>query len=95
MWSLAHPQVRGALVCLVIAVVYLFLWPGRNDGERFKQLPLWKRIVLRWFHSLTWVLIAVACLLWSKLAAIAAALAYLVFMVTARLRNPDRATKRS
>jgi hypothetical protein len=86
MWSLANPQVRGALVCLVVAVVYIFLWPGRNDREHFHQLPLWRRIVLRWFHSLTWLLIAVACLLWSKLTAIIACIVYLVFMVTARLR---------
>jgi len=85
MGSLANPQVRGALICLVIAVVYIFLWPGRNDRERFRQLPLWRRIVLRWFHSLTWVLIGVACLLWSKLTAIAACIVYVVFLVTARL----------
>jgi hypothetical protein len=86
MWSLAYPNVRGALICLVIAVVYVFLWPGRNDRERFRQLPLWRRIVLRWFHSLTWVLIAVACLYWSKLTAILAAVVYVIFLVTARLR---------
>ena len=85
MWSLTNPQVRGALICLVIAVVYIFLWPGSNDRERFRQLPLWRRIVLRWFHSLTWVLIGVACLLWSKLTAIAACIVYVVFLVTARL----------
>ena len=90
MWSLANPQVRGALICLVIAVVYVFLWPGRNDPERMRQLPLWRRIVVRWFHSLTWALVAVACLLWSKLTAIAACLVYLVFMVTARMRAPSQ-----
>ena len=87
MWSLANPQVRGALVCLLVAVVYLFLWPGRNEREQFRQFPLWRRIVLRWFHSLTWLLIAVACLLWSKLTAIAAAVVYVVFLVTVRLRT--------
>jgi len=85
MWSLANPQVRGALVCLVIAVVYVFLWPGRNDRQGLRQLPWWRRIVVRWFHSLTWLLIGAACLLWSKLIAVAAAIVYLVFMVTARL----------
>jgi hypothetical protein len=90
MWSLANPQVRGALVCLVIAVVYVFLWPGRNDREGFQQLPLWRRIVVRWFHTLTWVLIGIACLLWSKLTAIVACIVYLVFIATARLRVPSQ-----
>jgi hypothetical protein len=89
MWSLANPQVRGALICLLIAVVYLFMWPGRKDPDRVRQLPLWRRMVLRWFHSLTWVLIAVACLLWSKLTAVVACIVYLVFLVTARLRTPS------
>ncbi|HEY6182175.1 MAG TPA: hypothetical protein VIW67_08015 [Terriglobales bacterium] len=86
MWSLAYPNVRGALICLVVAMVYIFLWPGRNNRELFRQFPLWRRVVLRWFHSLTWVLIAISCLLWSKLTAILAAVVYVIFLVTARLR---------
>jgi hypothetical protein len=90
MWSLANSQVRGALICLVIAVVYAFLWPGRKNPEYLQLLPLWRRVVVRWFHSLTWVLVAVACLIWSKLTAIAACLVYLVFLVTARMRTPSQ-----
>ena len=90
MWSLANPQVRAALICVVIAVVYIFIWPARKDPERFSQLPLWRRIVPRWFHSLTWLLIALACLLWSKLTAIAACAVYLLFVWTARERSLTR-----
>jgi hypothetical protein len=67
---------------MVIAAVYVYLWPGRKDPERVRQRPLWVQVVLRWFHSLTWVLIALACLLWSKVPAFAAFVVYLIFLLT-------------
>jgi hypothetical protein len=88
MWTLANPRLQAALVCLGIAIVYVFIWPGRKDPERFRQHPLWRQLVLRWFHSLTWVLIGAACLFWSKLWALAALVAYIIFMlVTLAERN--------
>jgi hypothetical protein len=87
MWSIANPRVPVAAVCLVIALVYMFLWPGRKNPERLQQSPFWQRIVLRWFHSLTWVFIAIACLLWSRLPAIAACAIYLIFMIAARKQS--------
>jgi hypothetical protein len=83
MWSLANPRVQAAIVCLLIAVVYLFLWPGRKHPERFRQRPFWRRTVLRWFHSLTWIFVALACLLWSRALAGVAFAVYLVFLITA------------
>jgi hypothetical protein len=86
MWTLANPQLRAAVICFVIAVVYIFMWPGRKDPERVRQLPFWRRLVLRWFHSLTWLLIASACLFWSKVPAIAACIVYLIFVWISRHR---------
>ena len=87
MWMLANSRVQAAVVCLVIALVYALVWPGRNDPERVQRRTLWARVVLRWFHSLTWVLIALACLFWNRVAAVAALVVYLIFLVAL---NRDR-----
>lgn len=91
MWTLSNPRVQAAIICTVIAILYIFIWPGRKDPEGFRRKPLWTQIVLRWFHSLTWVLIALAILMWSKIPAAAAFLVYLLFIFTmARERNTSR-----
>jgi len=79
MWTLANPRLQAAIVCLVIAIVYVFIWPGRKDPDR--QRPIWRKLVLRWFHSFTWILIGAACLLWSKTWALAALIVYAIFML--------------
>ena len=75
------------LICLVIAVFYYFIWPKpRGNAPR----PQWAQIVLRYAHSLVWVLLACACFLWagdrqSGAASVLSFLAlptYIVFMVT-------------
>ena len=87
MWN---PQLRAAAVCAVVALVYLFMWPGRNNPARVAQLPLYQRIVLRWFHSLTWLVIAAACLLWSKSIAIVAAGIYLIYLWVVNRARPSQ-----
>lgn len=88
MWSWANPQLRAAIVCVAIALVYSFLWPGRKNAARVAQLPFYQRIVLRWFHSLTWLVIAAACLLWSKPIAILAAVVYLIYLWVVNRARP-------
>ncbi len=78
MWIFANPRLQAAIVCLVIAIVYLFIWPGRKDPKRPR--PIFRKLVLRWFHSLTWILIGAACLLWSKALGLIAVVVYLSFM---------------
>ena len=92
-WSLADPRIRAAVVCLAIAAVYLFVWPGRSNPERVALRPLWRRIVLRWFHSLFWVVAAVACVLWSKVAVVAALAVYLIFLIALMLERRSVAGK--
>jgi hypothetical protein len=87
MWTLANSRIQAVVVCLLIALVYAFMWPGRKEPERVRRRALWARIVLRWFHSLTWVLIAIACLFWNRVAAGSALVVYLVFIVAL---NRDR-----
>jgi hypothetical protein len=79
---------QAAIACLFIALVYVFIWPGRKSPEIMQRLSIWQRMVLRWFHSLTWILIALACVKWSKIPAAVAFLVYVIFIVTSlRVRN--------
>jgi hypothetical protein len=46
---------------LVIAVVYYFVWPKPvND---INSRPFWRHVILRYFHSMVWVLLAISFLL--------------------------------
>ncbi len=72
-----------AVPCLGVAILYYFLWPKPKTGQ---TRPTWVHLVLRWFHSLVWLLLAAACVLWGsgsawgKPVALLAGLVYLVFM---------------
>jgi Flp pilus assembly protein TadB len=83
------------LGCLALAVLWYFVWPKDKTPEQFKQLPHYRprpagiQAVLRWFHTLVWMLLAAACFFTdagqSTLAAASALLAgvfYVVFVVT-------------
>lgn len=74
--------ILGVIVCLVVATAYCFVWPGRNDPKRVQERPLWANLILRWFHSLAWVLLAMACYLRSSLPAALAGGVYLIFLLT-------------
>jgi hypothetical protein len=75
-------RVLGVALCLIVASAYLVVWPGWKDPERVWHRSVWSKIILRWFHSLTWVLLAAACFLRSTLPAVIAGVAYLIFIVT-------------
>lgn len=74
-------------LCLVIALIYTALWPRPRKGT---QRPFWRHVVLRWFHALVWLLLALACFarpllptgaLWlSNMLAVLALLAYVTFI---------------
>lgn len=84
-------RIFGTVIAVGIAIAYYFFWPGRRDPNRVSQRPLWSHIVLRWFHSLTWILIAMACFFWMKFAAVLAGVVYLIFIVA--LAQERRAAK--
>ena len=48
--------------CLMIAVVYYQIWPMPNP-KRIQPRTTWQHVVLRYFHSLVWVLLAAGCFL--------------------------------
>ncbi len=47
-----------ALVCFAMTCVWIFVWPR----ERVSSTSGLRFIILRWFHALTWVLLALAAL---------------------------------
>lgn len=55
------------LVCLGLSVLWYYVWPKDRTPEpltklpEYKPRPAWMQSVLRWFHSLTWVLLAATC----------------------------------
>ncbi len=60
---LGQPFILWTGVCLAIAGIYLFVWPKLKAGL---VRPPWLNFVLRWFHTLVWVLLAAACLAWDR-----------------------------
>lgn len=55
-----------AVLSLVIAAIYAFVWPkprrGPNDTPPLPR-PRWRHWILRWFHSLVWVFLALAAMI--------------------------------
>jgi hypothetical protein len=75
-------RILGIVICLIVATAYYFVWPGWKDPERVRHRSLWTKIILRWFHSLTWALLAAACFLRTTLPAAIAGGVYLIFILT-------------
>lgn len=83
-----------AAASLIIAVVYYFVWP--RPVNNINSRPMGRHIILRYFHSLVWVLMAGSFVLrlafsdqaGETLGDVTAMLAfaiYMVFLVTATL----------
>ena len=56
------PLVFWGMGCLAIAVAYYRIWP-QPGPKRSLPRTQWQHIVLRYFHSLVWVLLAAGCFL--------------------------------
>lgn len=81
---LGVPLVVWGSLCLVLTAVWAFVWPRHRAliGIRF--------IIVRWFHALTWLLLAIAAFVagfdilggvnTAKPIALLSLLVYLVFM---------------
>jgi hypothetical protein len=74
-------------LCLVVAIVFTIIWPSNKVANDTTAL---RYIVLRWFHALVWVLLALSCFVRgagifggdgpANLVALAALPVYLIFM---------------
>jgi hypothetical protein len=82
LWISTNMRIVGVVISVIVASAYYFVWPGWKDPERVLHRRLWSKIILRWFHSLTWVLLAAACYLRATLPAVVAGAVYLIFILT-------------
>ena len=58
---LGVPWPIWGIVCLVLGTVYLVIWPRPRTTARPVRRPAWRHFILRWFHALVWLLLALAC----------------------------------
>ena len=56
---LGLPWILWGLLALLVAGVFAEVWPRTAGSERPR--PVWRHLVLRWFHALVWVLLALSC----------------------------------
>jgi hypothetical protein len=78
------------LLCLVVAAIYLAVWPRPSRASGALARPPWRQFVLRWFHALVWVLLALSCFIQASqiagsgvvggVLAVLAGLMYLIYM---------------
>jgi hypothetical protein len=85
---LGIPLVLWGVVCLIVAGIWVFVWPS-NKRVAPNSLP---HFILRWFHALVWLFLAAAAFIagfeifggtdTARLVALLALITYLVFMAT-------------
>jgi hypothetical protein len=59
---LGIPLVFWGIGCLAVAVAYYRIWP-QPSPKRSQPRTQWQHVVLRYFHSFVWVLLAAGCFL--------------------------------
>jgi hypothetical protein len=71
-------------LCVVVAAIYTVVWP-RPKAAVTPARSLWRHVILRWFHPLVWVLLALSCFIrpsqWLGGSATANGLALLALLV--------------
>ena len=91
------PPLVWASGCAVLAVIYYFVWPRRRAVGLKRGL---RYVVLRWFHSLVWVLLGLSLGLHAveddgtarsvaKLLAVLALGVYVAFLAATYTRRPS------
>ena len=93
---LGIPLTLISLLCLGVAGAYYFIWPKPKPGQSRTPTRHW---ILRYGHSLVWVLLAIACFMWAadshsgfaNILALAALGTYLLFMLTFVTSRKSRA----
>ena len=85
---LGLPLFVWALLCLALAGVWVVFWPS----ERAVGASPLRHVILRWFHALTWLLLAAAAFIAgldaganarvARTVALSSLVVYLIFMGT-------------
>lgn len=102
---LGVPLVFWGAISLAIGAAYYYVWP-KPDLRRVSPRTVREHVVLRYFHSLVWVLIAAGCFLgaaglgdigrWVALLGIPVYVIFLVYVVRDRRKeDAARAAQRS
>ncbi len=102
---LGVPLVFWGGISLAIGIAYYFVWP-KPELRRASARTMRDHVVLRYFHSLVWVLIAIGCFLgsagygdigrWFALLGIPVYILFLVYVVRDRRKeDAARAAQRS
>lgn len=102
MQLLGLPLYVWGLACLALAIVWVIFWPH----DRLTTTGGVQFVILRWFHALTWLLLAIAAFVAyfdllggrgsARLIAFAALIVYLIFMATlVRSRSSSSNRRRS
>ena len=86
---LGFPLQTWGLLCLAVAVAYYFKWPKPKPDRTGPPRTALVHYILRLFHSLVWLLLALACFLWAagpstaaNSLALAGLIVYLIFLFT-------------
>lgn len=79
-------------ICLLIAALYMVFYPRPKRATQTGLSGRWRPFILRWFHSIVWLLLGLSCLMWGEyipgktvlanILALVALLIYMTFMVT-------------
>jgi hypothetical protein len=95
---LGLPVEFWAIICSAVAVAYYNFWP-RPPRTANTPRTWWQHLVLRWFHALTWLCLALAALMLKYIGittaqalGLIALVAYLIFMAVflrERLKYPQ------
>ena len=95
---LGVPLVFWGVLCLAVAAAYYYVWP-QPGPKRFAPRTVREHLVLRYFHSLVWVLLAIGCFLgaagagelgrWVALLGIPVYAVFLVYVVRDRKKEDD------
>jgi hypothetical protein len=82
------PLVLWGALCLVLTVIWIIIWPS----DKANAVDSLRFFILRWFHALVWLLLAIAAFLaafnllggasTARMVAFLSLITYLVFMVT-------------
>jgi hypothetical protein len=90
------PLAFWGIGCLAVAVTYYRIWPQASPKRTALRSP-WQQFVLRYFHALVWVLLALGCFLagygfaaiglWLAAAALPVYIVFLVMLVQDRNRE--------
>ena len=91
------PLILGVL-CSGVSVVFFMVWPKPKSPQQGAARSIGAHIVLRWFHSLVWVIFALACFFWAgamqHVAARLSVLSLLIYCVFLITLKADRKTER-